>query len=185
MSSWECTEGPGGYYPGEDGYDEACVHHTVQMLAYSDSNERRVEEHVRMVTHGDAPQLASWIRTDRPVSSSHSSHYGVYLAAKLLHCTMAHVLKIDKYTRLVDRPGRLVLNTFDACVDVPKAADRILLIEVEQGEDEATGSIVRSIQAGVGHLVIFSSSLPPAAALSQYRVLDLKSRATESHDSHV
>ena len=170
--SWECTEGPGGFYPGEEGYEEAVDNYQIRRLEGFDSCERRVEKHIFTWMNDDA-QLASWIRIDRPLSSN---HFNIYLGSKL-QC-FPHILKINKYTSLVERPGmtdRMSLNTDNARLDISKKT--ILLIEVELDED--TENIVRGIHASVGHLVIFSTSLPPSACESQYHVLDLNSHVPE------
>ena len=82
--SWQCTEGPGGYYPGEDGYDEACErsHRRSNAEFLSSEIERNPEDiwgkawyHIskclRSKRGDETPMFDTipWIHQEKPLTS--------------------------------------------------------------------------------------------------------------------
>jgi len=168
--SWQCTEGPYGRYPGEDGYEEDLTRHTVERVERNSKSsgyvEHRVVEHVKKAAKNN--KLA-WI-----VGVS-SYGVGMYLTKRVFKNAL--VIEIDENAELVKQHGDNEVYLFEnsnAILEISKKGNgfHVPILNVTMDTKKAE-TLIDKIQNVCGYLVVFAMDGPTKAQEPHYSILKL------------
>jgi hypothetical protein len=178
--SWQCTEGPYGRYPGEDGYEEDLTRYTVEQienkLRRRDDDDSIEEQVISHINEAGKNNKVSWIVG---VSSYDVECIGTYLTERVFRS--AHVIEIDESAKLIKME-----KYFDDDDDVYNIGNQRMQFEIsEKGngfhvpilnvtmDTNKAETLIDKIQNICGYLIVFSMDGPTKAQEPHCSVLKL------------
>ncbi len=187
--SWQCTEGPYGRYPGEDGYEEDLTRHTVEQIENKlrrRDDDDSIEEQV--ISHIDAAGKNNKVPWIVGVSSYNMEYIGTYLTERVFRS--AHVIEIDESAKLIKmkKPNRnptiytLIFDDDDVYnirnqrmqFEISKKGngDHVPILHVTMDTKKAE-TLIDKIQNVCGYLVVFAMDGPTKAQEPHCSILKL------------
>jgi len=166
--SWQCTEGPGGYYPGERGYEESLTQNSIRNFERKvDYDSSSAESQMIRMIEELGNKTIPWIRT-----SYDPSYINVvkYLEEKLNYThidihenTIISQIRLEpsKYNVATSNEGHIVkLDTISKNTKCVIVIDKKFRSDNTMNITDIPHEVVQSIFMNSKHCVVFSSAEP-------------------------